>query len=369
MQNDAKNNQKVHGSIKWHLRKGRAASERKKASREAEHPTRGAERPDARRLAPRLGCAGDAQGHAWGRRDAGRAVGAPEGRGEPRGAPREVGPSGGTGTSPEGSRPRLTRRSPRLGCAGDAQGHAGGRGSAGRAVRAPEGARRCPRGREEAHRAGSALQRKASRPRLTRWGPRRGCAAGDWRRCPIRCLPGRAVARLRDHPTAGTPRSRGAAPGGCEDHNGGVRPHRRPDRSRGDTGRPWRTVEPEPSTRSSVARPRGARSCMPACAGGAEKEVKRRGRGRWAWACAVGATHHAPEEASAWWAAPAGRPGAARAAVEPVPRDKGARPIELTPTCAGGPERSSDSDRGSHEGHERRVQTSWLHEPPPTYGR
>ena len=141
-------------------------------------------------------------------------MGAPEGRGEPRGAPREVGPSGGTGTSPEGSRPRLTRRSPRLGCAGDAQGHAGGRGSAGRAVRAPEGARRCPRGREEAHRAGSALQRKASRPRLTRWGPRRGCAAGDWRRCPIRCLPGRAVARLRDHPTAGTPRSRGAAPGG-----------------------------------------------------------------------------------------------------------------------------------------------------------
>ena len=221
-----------------------------------------------------------AQGHAWGRRDAAPAVGAPEGRGEPRGAPREVGPSGGTGTSPEGSRPRLTRRSPRLGCAGDAQGHAGGRGSAGRAVRAPEGARRCPRGREEAHRAGSALQRKASRPRLTRWGPRRGCAAGDWRRCPIRCLPGRAVARLRDHPTAGTPRSRGAAPGGCEDHNGGVRPHRRPDRSRGDTGRPWRTVEPEPSTRSSVARPRGARSCMPACAGGAEKEVKRRGRGR-----------------------------------------------------------------------------------------
>ena len=91
---------------------------------------------------------------------------------------------------------------------------------------------------------------------------------------------GRAVARLRDHPTAGTPRSRGAAPGGCEDHSGGVRPHRRPDRSRGDTGRPWRTVEPEPSTRSSVARPRGARSCMPACAGGAEKEVKRRGRGR-----------------------------------------------------------------------------------------
>ena len=82
-------------------------------------------------------CWGRIQGHAWGRRDAGRAVGAPEGRGEPRGAPREVGPSGGTGTSPEGSRPRLTRRSPRLGCAGDAQGHAGGRRDAGRPVTTP----------------------------------------------------------------------------------------------------------------------------------------------------------------------------------------------------------------------------------------